>query len=61
MRRYAANFVIWVVAVITGLAIFTFVPHQSGWFWPLAIAWFVIFAVVIGILRSWVASIVRGN
>jgi uncharacterized protein (DUF983 family) len=63
MRRFAANFVIWIVSVIALLAIFTFVPQQSGWFWPVVITWFVIVGAVATLrsLRSRFVSLIRDN
>ena len=49
------SFIRWMIAVVSLLAIFMFVPQQSWWFYPAIVAWF----VVIGILVTdmWIRTI----
>jgi hypothetical protein len=49
------SFVAWLISVITGLAVFVFIPQQSQWFWPAIIAWFIVSgALSLIVLVMWV-------
>lgn len=53
LKLLLLSFVLWLVAVVVLLGILTFVPNQSPWLSPSALAWLGIVGLV------WIAAVVR--